>query len=85
MSKSQLILPGCSSIAKPKKPTKRPTQYAWERDSDPPVLGAHSLAKHEVLRKYLQKYVEILTSRLQQEQLKLTLGIVPKLMFSIFS
>jgi three-Cys-motif partner protein len=73
MSESQLILPGHSLPAKSHKRANRPTHYAWEIGSDPPVLGAHSLAKHEVLRAYLEKYVAILTARPRQEQLKLTL------------
>jgi three-Cys-motif partner protein len=56
-----------------KKQAKRAAHYIWEISSDPPVLGTHSLTKHEVLKEYLEKYVAVLAARPEQEQLKLTL------------
>ena len=47
--------------------------YEWIPGDEPPVLGAHSVAKHEVLRAYLEKYVGIVAARRVQDQLKLTL------------
>lgn len=47
--------------------------HEWQIGSEPPELRAHSLAKHRVLRAYLLRYVETLTRRVVQNQLKLTL------------
>ena len=47
--------------------------YKWKRGEAPPRIGRHSLAKHDILKAYLEKYVAVLTARLQQETLKLTL------------
>jgi len=47
--------------------------YEWDLGNLPPILGQHSVAKHAVLRAYLEKYVEVLTPCLAQETLKLTL------------
>lgn len=73
MPESQLILPGFQTDTHTKVRTARSSLYSWEVGSDPPLLGAHSLAKHEVVRRYLEKYVSILAARPVQEQLKLTL------------
>jgi three-Cys-motif partner protein len=74
MSDSQLILPGVESQpGKKAKKASRPSQYLWQVGSEPPVLGIHSLAKHDVLQEYLRKYVAILAARPEQECLKLTL------------
>lgn len=40
-------------------PKKR---YRWDL-SAPPSIGAHSLAKHRILRQYLHEYVRVLTQR----------------------
>jgi three-Cys-motif partner protein len=47
--------------------------YKWISGDEPPTLGAHSVAKHEVLRAYLEKYVSVVAARRAQDQLKLTL------------
>lgn len=47
--------------------------YKWIPGEQPPPLGRHSIAKHNVLRAYLEKYVAILAGRPVQEQLRLTL------------
>jgi three-Cys-motif partner protein len=47
--------------------------YKWIPGEQPPPLGRHSIAKHNVLRAYLEKYVAILAGRPVQERLKLTL------------
>lgn len=73
MPDKQLVLPGMPT---PETTTKKPHRskgYIWELGSPPPALGKHSLAKHEVLRAYLEKYVAVLVSRPVQEHLKLTL------------
>ncbi|MCH8044379.1 MAG: three-Cys-motif partner protein TcmP [Planctomycetes bacterium] len=49
------------------------THYEWIPGEEPPVLAAHSIAKHDVLSAYLGKYVGILAARRVQDQLKLTL------------
>ncbi len=47
--------------------------YQWRIGKEPPVLGAHSLAKHRVLQEYIEKYVAILTANRRVEQLTLSL------------
>lgn len=47
--------------------------YSWIQGDALPTLGAHSIAKHEVLSAYLEKYVRIVAARRVQDQLKLTL------------
>jgi len=47
--------------------------YDWEIGNTPPIIEAHSLAKHEVLREYLSNYIQILCQRPVIENLNLTL------------
>jgi three-Cys-motif partner protein len=46
--------------------------YIWTSDREPPILEAHSRAKHDVLDAYLRTYVEVLTVNRRQEALRLT-------------
>lgn len=71
MPKNQLALPGFPIGQKAQ--AKRRTHYEWDTGSPPPVLGLHSMTKHAVQREYLVRYVDILTPRPEQEELKLTL------------
>lgn len=48
-------------------------KYSWEIGSAPPQLGEHSAAKHAVLREYLRRYIEVLTSDPRHDALNLTL------------
>lgn len=76
MNKPQM-LPGMESFiaAKPAKENrkKNKAQYLWVPGDDPPELGEHSLAKHRILRQYLETYVAILTSNRVVEKLTLSL------------
>ncbi len=47
--------------------------YNWIPGDPPPRIGRHSLAKHEILKSYLEKYVAVLTARLPPRKFKLTL------------
>jgi len=47
--------------------------YDWEIGNRPPIIAAHSLEKHVVLRTYLTNYVQILTANPRIELLNLTL------------
>lgn len=47
-------------------------EYGWEK-GNVPIIGEHSLAKHRILREYVQKYIEILTRNPRIERLNLTL------------
>lgn len=71
------ILPGMESFLASKpakdKARKRKCQYLWIPGDDPPELGEHSLAKHRILRQYLETYVAILTSNRVVEKLNLSL------------
>ena len=47
--------------------------HDWKIGQEPPLIRPHSLAKHRVLRSYLEQYVKVLTSNPRQEQFRLTL------------
>lgn len=47
--------------------------YKWEPGSRPPLIGPHSLAKHDVLVRYLRDYIRVVTANRKMERLKLTL------------
>jgi three-Cys-motif partner protein len=48
-------------------------KYHWEIGEPPPELNVHSLAKHEVLRAYLARYLDVLTANPSIPVLHLTL------------
>jgi three-Cys-motif partner protein len=48
-------------------------KYGWIIGESPPLLEAHSAAKHAVLRSYLARYIEVLTSNPRRDALGLTL------------
>lgn len=48
-------------------------KYEWAIGQDPPKLDRHSIAKHKVLRDYLQLYVQVLTANPRRDRLNLTL------------
>lgn len=48
-------------------------KYKWTPGELPPPLDAHSAAKHEILRRYVTTYVEVLTVNPRRETLKLSL------------
>ena len=47
--------------------------HHWQIGNSPPEIRPHSLAKHRVLRGYLERYVSVLTVKPAQETLRLTL------------
>jgi three-Cys-motif partner protein len=48
-------------------------KFEWRIGSEPPLIETHSLAKHRVLKSYLQTYVSVLTVNRAQEVLRLSL------------
>jgi hypothetical protein len=48
-------------------------KYAWSVGSPPPPLDPHSAAKHELVRSYVSRYVDILTSDPRHDVLNVTL------------
>jgi hypothetical protein len=74
MTERQLTILGIDALVRKKqtKP-KKDTHYIWISGEEPPILGQHSIAKHRILKEYLEKYIKILTVNLAQERLKLTL------------
>ena len=46
--------------------------YEWKLGDALPEIGAHSLAKHRILRRYIERYIEIVTAISWQEQLSIT-------------
>lgn len=48
-------------------------EYIWKAGQPPPELNVHSLAKHEVLRAYLSRYLEVLTVNRNMDYFRLTL------------
>ncbi|MCA9100414.1 MAG: three-Cys-motif partner protein TcmP [Planctomycetales bacterium] len=47
--------------------------HTWKIGSEPPIIRPHSLAKHRVLRAYLERYVATLTKNPRQDVFRLTL------------
>lgn len=47
--------------------------HSWQLGSSPPEIRPHSIAKHRVLRQYLEKYVRVLTSNKRIPEMRLTL------------
>lgn len=48
-------------------------QYEWRLGESLPVLGAHSVAKHDIFEQYLSIYIEHLTRNPRQTMLNLTI------------
>jgi three-Cys-motif partner protein len=48
-------------------------QYEWKLGQPLPVLGAHSVAKHDIFEQYLEIYIERLTRTRSQTMLNLTI------------
>ena len=48
-------------------------EYSWELGSKPPIIHTHSLAKHEILRAYLTRYLEVVVCNPKMDRLRLTL------------
>jgi three-Cys-motif partner protein len=46
--------------------------YDWQLGQALPKIGPHSLAKHRILRRYFERYIEIVTATSWQEQLSIT-------------
>jgi three-Cys-motif partner protein len=46
--------------------------YDWKIGTALPKIGAHSFAKHRILRRYIERYIEIVTATSMQEQLNIT-------------
>src|SRR5215510_1665469 len=46
--------------------------YGWKLGEKPPEIGGHSLAKHRILKRYIERYIEIVTAISWQEQLSIT-------------
>lgn len=49
------------------------SEYLWAPGEEPPLIHDHSLAKHEVLGRYLRTYIDVLTSNLVIDQFRITL------------
>ncbi|MDX1944048.1 MAG: three-Cys-motif partner protein TcmP [Pirellulaceae bacterium] len=47
--------------------------HKWRKDEPPPYIRAHSLAKHRVIKAYLERYVSVLTADPRRKELRLTL------------
>lgn len=48
-------------------------KYFWKIGEPPPILDVHSLAKHEILRAYVNRYINVLAADIRIERLRLTL------------
>jgi three-Cys-motif partner protein len=47
--------------------------FEWRVGREPPLIRPHSLAKHRVLRSYLEKYVSVLTANPAQDVFRVSL------------
>ena len=54
--------------------TKRSDKYLWRIGSKPPPIDPHSQVKHQIVQRYLERYVQVLMSNYVID--KLTLSIV---------
>lgn len=53
---------------------KRSDKYAWHVGSPPPPIDPHSLVKHQIVKRYLERYIQVLMSNYMID--KLTLSVV---------
>ena len=53
---------------------KRSDKYTWHVGSQPPPVDPHSLVKHQIVKRYLERYIQVLMSNYVID--KLTLSIV---------
>jgi three-Cys-motif partner protein len=54
--------------------SKKRDKYRWQIGSAPPPIDPHSLVKHQIVRSYLDRYIQVLMGNVNIE--KLTLSIV---------
>lgn len=47
--------------------------YDWQLGLPPPILREHSLAKHKVLERYVQRYLQVLTSTFGVSEFRLSI------------
>lgn len=52
---------------------KRSDKYVWVVGSSPPPLDPHSVVKHEIVREYLSRYVQVLMSNYVIDRLVLSI------------
>jgi three-Cys-motif partner protein len=53
--------------------TKTREKYEWLIGSTPPPIDAHSLVKHQIVRDYLSRYIQILMGNVRVERLALSI------------
>lgn len=53
---------------------KRNDKYLWQVGTPPPPIGPHSLVKHQIVRRYLERYIQVLMSNYVID--KLTLSVI---------
>lgn len=53
---------------------KRSDKYLWQVGTPPPLIGPHSLVKHQIVRRYLERYIQVLMSNYVID--KLTLSVI---------
>jgi three-Cys-motif partner protein len=71
-----LKIPGLYELARPKPGWKdgcATLGYHWKSGMPLPMLGPHSVAKHDIYAVYIDRYVTTLTRRHVQSRLKLTI------------
>ena len=51
---------------------KRDDKYSWHVGSCPPPIDPHSLVKHQIVRSYLERYIQVLMSNVLIERLTLS-------------
>jgi three-Cys-motif partner protein len=70
-----LGIPGLYDLAKPRADlgALEKTGYRWGIGRSPPELGQHSVAKHDIYTKYVDRYIATLTKQHVVSKLKLTI------------
>lgn len=75
-SPTALSLPGLDlgEVARPARGgSGEDAKYHWKVGQQPPTLGAHSVAKHNIYERYLGRYIDTLTRHHSQTNLNLTI------------
>ena len=71
-----LEIPGLYELAKPKQAREDDSTklgYHWKAGTPLPILGPHSVAKHDIYGTYVDRYISTLTKRHVQSRLKMTI------------
>ncbi len=64
---------GCIAFLSLPGMTKTHEKYEWIPGSQPPEIDAHSVVKHQIVKGYLGRYIQILMSNVRRERLAVSI------------